>query len=55
MRTGARFEAFERHGDLHNALMTPAPEERLLIRLRFREHLSQPATAKRMNLTQVLV
>ncbi|HSK68993.1 MAG TPA: sigma-70 family RNA polymerase sigma factor [Candidatus Limnocylindria bacterium] len=49
------FENFELREDLRNALMTLTPEERLLIRLRFRDHLSQQATAKKMNLTQMQV
>ena len=49
------FEDFEMREDLRKALMTLTPEERILIRLRFQEQLSQQASARKMNLTQMQV
>lgn len=49
------FEDFEMREDLRKALMTLTPEERMLIRLRFQEQLSQQASARKMNLTQMQV
>ena len=49
------FEDFEMREDLRKALMTLTPEERTLIRLRFQEQLSQQASARKMNLTQMQV
>ncbi|NLM85481.1 MAG: sigma-70 family RNA polymerase sigma factor [Clostridiales bacterium] len=49
------FEDFEMREDLRKALMTLTSEERTLIKLRFQEQLSQQASAKRMNLTQMQV
>lgn len=49
------FEDFEMREDLRNALLTLSSEERSLIKLRFQEQLSQQASAKRMNLTQMQV
>lgn len=49
------FEDFEMREDLRKALMTLTAEERMLIRLRFQDQLSQQASAKRMNLTQMQV
>lgn len=49
------FEDFEMREDLRKALMTLTQEERTLIRLRFQEQLSQQASARRMNLTQMQV
>ena len=49
------FEDFEMREDLRKALSTLSQEERMLIRLRFQEQLSQQASAKRMNLTQMQV
>ena len=49
------FEDFEMREDLRKALMTLTMEERTLIRLRFQEQLSQQASARRMNLTQMQV
>jgi len=49
------FEDFEMREDLRNALKTLSHEERTLIRLRFQEQLSQQATARKMNLTQMQV
>ena len=49
------FEDFEMREDLRKALMTLTAQERNLIRLRFQDQLSQQASAKKMNLTQMQV
>jgi len=49
------FEDFEMREDLRKALMTLTQQERTLIKLRFQEQLSQQASARRMNLTQMQV
>lgn len=49
------FEDFETREDLRRALLTLSPQERKLIKLRFQDLLSQQATAKKMNLTQMQV
>jgi RNA polymerase sigma-B factor len=49
------FEDFEMREDLRKALMTLTQQERALIKLRFQEQLSQQASARRMNLTQMQV
>ena len=49
------FEDFEMREDLRKALMTLTAQERSLIRFRFQEQLSQQASAKKMNLTQMQV
>ena len=49
------FENFETREDLRRALLTLSPQERKLIKLRFQDLLSQQASAKKMNLTQMQV
>ena len=49
------FEDFEMREDLRKALMTLTAQERKLIKLRFQDLLSQQASAKRLNLTQMQV
>lgn len=49
------FEDFETREDLMKALQTLTMEERKLIKLRFQDQLSQQASAKKMNLTQMQV
>jgi RNA polymerase sigma-B factor len=49
------FENFEMREDLLNALKTLSNDERILIKLRFQDQLSQQVAAKKMNLTQMQV
>jgi len=49
------FEDFEMREDLRKALMTLTAQERKLIKLRFQDLLSQQASAKKLNLTQMQV
>lgn len=49
------YEDFEMREDLRHALVSLSEDERQLITLRFRDQLSQQATAKKMQLTQMQV
>jgi RNA polymerase sigma-B factor len=49
------YESFESHEDLRKAMRTLTDTEKLLLVYRYRDRLSQQATAQKLNMTQMQV